>query len=157
MFSAASLPATMLGLRAIGHQLPATADQDLPHAGIPNIRLLVVKKKAIDYPLNDVDTEGWAASTPDTAKVFSAVAWYFAREIEQREHVPVGVVDSAWGGTPVEAWTRLAALGADAAVPGLNRNLAWLAARPDRSAPGRERPLLRRQSVLRQLSFVGAH
>lgn len=94
----------------------ATADQDLPHAGIPNIRLLVVKKKAIEYPLNDVETEGWAASTPETAKVFSAVAWYFAREIEQREHVPVGVIDSTWGGTPVEAWTRMAALGADAAV-----------------------------------------
>jgi len=94
----------------------ATADQDLPHADIPNIRLLVVKKKAIEYPLGDVDTEGWAASTPETAKVFSAVAWYFAREIEQREHVPVGVIDSTWGGTPVEAWTRMATLGADAAV-----------------------------------------
>jgi sialate O-acetylesterase len=94
----------------------ATADQDLPHAANSNIRLLVVKKKAVEYPQDDVDSDGWTASTPESAKDFSAVAWYFAREIEQREHVPVGVIDSTWGGTPVEAWTRMVALGEDAAV-----------------------------------------
>jgi sialate O-acetylesterase len=94
----------------------ATADQDLPHADNPRIRLLVVKKSASEYALDDVQTDGWAASSPDTAKDFSAVAWYFAREIEQREHVPVGVIDSTWGGTPAEAWTRMTALGQDAAL-----------------------------------------
>jgi len=93
-----------------------TAAQDLPHADNAHIRLLIVKKKAIDYPLDDVETEGWAASTPETAKDFSAVAWYFAREIEQREKVPVGVIDSTWGGTVADAWTREEALGADAAL-----------------------------------------
>jgi sialate O-acetylesterase len=93
-----------------------TAGQDLPKAGIPDIRLLVVKKAATLYPQDDIQTDGWAASTPDTAKDFSAVAWYFAREIEQREHVPVGVIDSTWGGTPGEAWTRMTALGEDAAL-----------------------------------------
>jgi len=97
-------------------QQAATADQDLPHADISSIRLLVVNKKASEYPLSDVETDGWAASTPDTARKFSAVAWYFAREIQQREHIPVGVIDSTWGGTVAEAWTRLAALGADAAL-----------------------------------------
>ncbi|HEX4028732.1 MAG TPA: sialate O-acetylesterase [Terracidiphilus sp.] len=94
----------------------ATADQDLPHADIPKIRLLVVKKASTLYPQDDVETDGWAASTPDSARNFSAVAWYFAREIEQREHVPVGVIDSTWGGTPGEAWTRMTALGEDAAL-----------------------------------------
>ncbi|HTW61492.1 MAG TPA: sialate O-acetylesterase [Terracidiphilus sp.] len=94
----------------------ATADEDLPHAAIPDIRLLIVNKAASLYPKDDIDTDGWAASTPETAKDFSAVAWYFAREIEQREHVPVGVIDSTWGGTPGEAWTRMTALGADAAL-----------------------------------------
>ena len=94
----------------------ATASQDLPHAANPQVRLLMVKKRAIEYPQDDLDTEGWAASTPETAKDFSAVAWYFARDIESREHVPVGVIDSTWGGTVAEAWTRLAALGQDAAL-----------------------------------------
>ena len=94
----------------------ATAEADLPHAANDHIRLLIVKKRAVDFPQEDIETDGWVASSPDTARDFSAVAWYFAREIEQREHVPVGVIDSPWGGTPAEAWTRMAALGADAAL-----------------------------------------
>ena len=94
----------------------ATAGEDLPHANDSQIRLLMVKKKAADYALDNVDTEGWAVSSPETARDFSAVAWYFAREIEQREHVPVGVIDSTWGGTVAESWTRLTALGEDASL-----------------------------------------
>jgi sialate O-acetylesterase len=94
----------------------ASAAADLPHADNPRIRLMMVDKKAADYPQDDLSTTGWAASTPDTAKDISAVAWYFAREIEQREHVPVGVVDSTWGGTVAESWVRLTALGEDASL-----------------------------------------
>jgi sialate O-acetylesterase len=101
----------------------STAAEDLPKAGIPNLRLLVVKQVAVNYALDDIQSVGWTASTPDTAKDFSAVAWYFAREISEREHVPVGIVVSAWGGTPVEAWTRMAALGTDAAANSLF--LSW--------------------------------
>lgn len=94
----------------------ATAAQDLPHAANPRIRLLVVKKRASDYAQDDADTDGWATSSTETARNFSAVAWYFARDIEQREHVPVGVIDSSWGGTIVESWTRLTALAEDASL-----------------------------------------
>jgi sialate O-acetylesterase len=94
----------------------ATADADLPHAANPHIRLLVVKRRTSEYAQDDADTEGWTASSPETAKDFSAVAWYFAREIEEREKVPVGVIDSSFGGTMVESWTRLTALGEDASL-----------------------------------------
>jgi sialate O-acetylesterase len=94
----------------------ATADQDLPHAANSRIRLMIVNQKPSEYALDDVDSEGWTVSTPETARDFSAVGWYFAREIEQREHVPVGIIDSTWGGTVAETWTRLTALGEDAAL-----------------------------------------
>lgn len=94
----------------------ASAAADLPKASVPGIRLLVVDDKAADYPQDDLATKGWAASSPETAKEFSAVAWYFAREIHEREHVPVGVIDSSWGGTTAEAWTRMTALGEDAQI-----------------------------------------
>jgi len=94
----------------------ATAAEDLPRAANPRIRLLVVKQRASEYAQDDADTKGWAASSPETARNFSAVAWYFAREIEQREKVPVGIIDSTWGGTVAEAWTRMAALGQDATL-----------------------------------------
>lgn len=93
-----------------------TASEDLPKATNDHIRLLIVGHKATDSPQDDMDTDGWTASSLDSAKDFSAVAWYFAREIGSREHVPVGVIDSTWGGTPVEAWTRMTVLGEDASL-----------------------------------------
>jgi len=97
----------------------ASAATDLPKASIPDIRLLIVDDKAADYPQDDLPTTGWAASSPESAKEFSAVAWFFAREIHEREHVPVGVIDSSWGGTTAEAWTRMTALGQDAQINSL--------------------------------------
>ncbi len=94
----------------------ATAAQDLPHADNPRIRLLMVRKRASDYAETDLDSDGWAISSPDSAKDFSAVAWYFARDISEREHVPIGLIDSTWGGTVAESWVRLTALGADASL-----------------------------------------
>ncbi len=100
----------------------STAAADLPKAANPRIRLLVIGHKAADYPQTDVydDKEGigthWTQSTPETARNFSAVAWYFAREVEAQEKVPIGVIDSTWGGTVAEAWTSMTALGSD---PGL--------------------------------------
>jgi sialate O-acetylesterase len=76
----------------------------------------MIRKRAADFPQDDADTDGWAVSNPETAKEFSAVAWYFARDIEQREHVPVGVIDSTWAGTVGESWVRLTALGEDASL-----------------------------------------
>jgi len=94
----------------------STAAEDLPHAANSQIRLLMIKKRSSDAAQDNADTDGWTVSTPDTAKDFSAVGWYFAREIAQREHVPVGVIDATWGGTIAESWVRLTALGEDASL-----------------------------------------
>ncbi len=98
----------------------ATAGVDLPKADNPRLRLMIVGKKVSEYPLPDVEAQAeWAASTPETAKEFSAVAWYFAREIGAEEKVPVGVIDSTFGGTLAESWTSLTALGGDAGLAGV--------------------------------------
>jgi sialate O-acetylesterase len=127
----------------------ATADQDLPHADNDHIRLLMVKKSAVDYPQEDIGSEGWTASTPESAREFSAVAWYFAREIEQREHVPVGVIDSTWGGTPGEAWVRMEALGEDASLTPLFAS--W-----GRMAQGQPDALLREKNKQRLIDEAKA-
>jgi len=93
-----------------------TAAADLPRAANPRIRLLLIKQNAAEYAQDDAETGGWVTSSPETARDFSAVAWYFAREIEQREQVPVGIIDSSWGGTMAESWTRMAALAEDASL-----------------------------------------
>jgi sialate O-acetylesterase len=93
-----------------------TAAHDLPSATNPQIRLLMIRKRSSDYAMPDADTDGWTPSTPDTAKDFSAVAWYFARDLAAREHVTIGLIDATWGGTVGEAWVRLTALGEDASL-----------------------------------------
>lgn len=94
----------------------STAAQDLPAGSNPQIRLLMIRKRSSDYAMPDADTDGWTPSTPETAKDFSAVAWYFARDIASRQHVTIGLIDATWGGTVGEAWVRLTALGEDAAL-----------------------------------------
>ncbi len=81
----------------------------------PDIRLLHVADKSSYYPLDDIDAH-WTLCTPETAATFSAVAYFFGREIAQKEHVPVGLIDSTWGGTPAESWLSLDAISADASL-----------------------------------------
>jgi sialate O-acetylesterase len=93
------------------------SDKEIAAANHPEIRLLRVDTDAADYPLEDLKSAtGWSRCTPETARSFSAVAYFFARDLQAHQHVPIGLIDSSWGGTPAEAWTSLDALGADAAL-----------------------------------------
>jgi sialate O-acetylesterase len=87
----------------------------IAHAGQPQIRLLHIPRKASDFPLRDSDTS-WTVSSPETASDFSAVAYFFGRELAVREHVPIGLIDATWGGTVAEAWMSLRAIAADASL-----------------------------------------
>ena len=71
-----------------------------------------------DHPLPDLEDpdEVWTLCTPDTAADFSAVAYFFGREIQQQEKVPIGLIDDTWGGTPVRAWVSLDSLSADSSL-----------------------------------------
>jgi sialate O-acetylesterase len=93
------------------------ADAEIAAASHPQIRLLRVRKSASEYPLYDAALDaGWAKCDPASVREFSAVAYYFGREVQQKEDVPIGLIESSWGGTVAEAWTSMAALSAD---PGL--------------------------------------
>ena len=94
----------------------AHPDEEIAAVNDPEMRLLQVKRQPSTYPRYDTDMTEWAAATPATVKDFSAVAYYFAREIRSREHVPVGVIESSWGGTVADAWTSLGTLSRDASL-----------------------------------------
>ncbi len=89
------------------------ADKEIAAANNPRLRLLLVEHKTSDFPLGDV-TGSWTTCTPETAKHFSAAAYFFGREIAARENVPVGLVDSTWGGTPADSWVSLDTLATNA-------------------------------------------
>ena len=94
----------------------ANGAKEIAAANYPDIRLLTVKQTFADHPLEDAEVSGWAACTPATARDFSAVAYFFGRELSQTEKVPIGIIHSSWGGTPAEAWTSLDALSHDPAL-----------------------------------------
>jgi sialate O-acetylesterase len=84
---------------------------EIAAAQYPNIRLLKVKETLSYQPLDDIQTEkGWQPCTPQTVSSFSAVAYFFGRELYRKYGVPVGLISSNWGGTPAEAWTSAATL-----------------------------------------------
>jgi sialate O-acetylesterase len=92
------------------------AQAEIAAAQNPKIRLFMVKHKAADYPLENVESKGWAACTPETVANTSAVAYFFARHLQQKLGVPIGLVESFWGGTAAESWTSLHGLAADASL-----------------------------------------
>lgn len=94
----------------------ANAPTEIAAAQNPKIRLFVVKHKPADYPLENVESKGWAAVTPETVADSFAVAYFFARNLQQKLGVPIGLIESAWGGTPAESWTSLHSLSADASL-----------------------------------------
>lgn len=89
--------------------------EEIRNATQPSLRLLRIPDIASPYPQQDQPAT-WTLCTPETAADFSAVAYFFGREIAQREHVTVGLIDSSWGGTPGEAWISMDSIGSDAAL-----------------------------------------
>jgi sialate O-acetylesterase len=100
-----------------GSAVVKDADKEIASASDPAVcgqmRLLVFDRKSNDYPLDD-QPSSWTTCTSTTAAGFSAVAFFFGREIHQREHIPIGLIDSTWGGTPISSWISLSALASDA-------------------------------------------
>lgn len=91
---------------------PMTLSRD-PQADIqsstqPLLRLYTVRKATSSLPLETfADSRGhaWATAAPDVVKGFSAVAYYFGRDLQKALGVPVGLIHTSWGGSPAEAWT----------------------------------------------------
>jgi sialate O-acetylesterase len=88
------------------------AAQEMAAATNPRLRLLLVPHKSSDTPVSDIPST-WTECTPETAKNFSAVAYFFGRALAAKENVPIGLIDSTWGGTPADSWTSMNTLGSD--------------------------------------------
>jgi Domain of unknown function (DUF303). len=82
---------------------------EIAAASYPEIRMFNVVKELSDTVLNDVKAV-WNVCNPQNAPDFSATAYFFAREVHKKLGVPVGVINSSWGGTPAESWVSNAGL-----------------------------------------------
>jgi rhamnogalacturonyl hydrolase YesR len=94
-------------------------EQELASSDYPQIRLFKVEKEMAATPAKDVNSKGWFLSNSNSHQTlkFSAAAYFFGRRIHQELGVPIGLIESAWGGTRIEPWT--APIGFDS-VPALS-------------------------------------
>ncbi|MDR1683708.1 MAG: 9-O-acetylesterase [Candidatus Symbiothrix sp.] len=81
--------------------------QEIAAADYPNIRLLHVEKATSTQPQSDITiiNQSWQVCTPASIANFSAVAYFFGRDLYQNLNIPIGLINTSWGGTLAEAWT----------------------------------------------------
>ncbi len=86
------------------------AEEEARNAKYPDIRLFRVEKIPSIVPASDVTSEGWKPCNPESVENFSAVGYFFGRKLYQDLNIPIGLIQSAWGGTVAEAWTSAGSL-----------------------------------------------
>ncbi|MDB5191380.1 MAG: sialic acid-specific 9-O-acetylesterase [Segetibacter sp.] len=88
-------------------------EQEIKEANYPLIRQIDVANKNAAEPQKDFKGD-WKVCTPATADTFSAVAFYFAKEVHKATGFPIGIINSTWGGTAAESWTKQEVLESEA-------------------------------------------
>jgi sialate O-acetylesterase len=81
------------------------ADEERAAADFPEIRHIKIPHVPADKPQQDVESGGWQVTTPETVGHFTAVGYFFGRELHNELDVPIGLIGSNWGGTRIEPWT----------------------------------------------------
>jgi sialate O-acetylesterase len=79
------------------------AEKESAAANFPQIRMFYVPRKPSPVPVEDVDAK-WIVCSPQSISDFSAVLYYFGRQMHQDLKVPMGLIHSSWGGTPIASW-----------------------------------------------------
>ncbi len=105
-------------------------EQTAKESANPQIRLITIPRRATPEPQSDIDAK-WQECGPESVPDFSAVAYFFGRDLQKHLNVPVGLISTNYGGTPAEAWTSHGAL---AAVPSL-QSLAAIPATDQPNSP----------------------
>ena len=83
-----------------------TYAKDIAEANYPQIRHFWIPTLTnLQGPQDDLPTGYWKSAIGDDVRPFSAVAYFFARKLYEKYHVPIGLINASVGGTPIEAWT----------------------------------------------------
>jgi len=78
---------------------------EIASANYPNIRFFTVKKRVSQKPQENLEEGEWWVCTPETVPDFSAVGYFFGRNLLDKLKVPIGLINTSWGGTVAETWT----------------------------------------------------
>ena len=79
------------------------AQEEIVNANYPEIRLFTVFHSTSLYPQEHL-TGQWLECTPENMQNFSSIGYFFARKLHKELGIPVGIINTSWGGTPAESW-----------------------------------------------------
>lgn len=120
---------------------------EVASAKYPQIRLFTVPNVVSLAPLDDCNSE-WKVCSPETISSFSAVGYFFGRHLHEQLKVPVGLINSSWGGTVAQAWTS---------EPVLRAKLPEFSAELDKfTVPGESATVAQRQAAVPKLHALEA-
>jgi sialate O-acetylesterase len=80
------------------------AEEEIANAKYPKIRLFHIPHNVQFEPVDDVDDGIWEECSPETISNFTAVGYFFGRHLNENLDIPIGLLQTAWGGTVVETW-----------------------------------------------------
>jgi len=106
---------------------------ELPTCKNDNIRFFTVAKATSDYPQEFADGK-WVSCNEETLRRFSAVGYFFGKKLHQDLNVPIGLIQSAWSGTPVELWEPDEVIQSDPVMKEAATRIRDVTYRPNRPA-----------------------
>jgi len=89
------------------------SEREIQEAHYPNIRLITVGKKISTRPLKNIESSGWESAIGTNIADFSAVGYFFGKDVYLDQDIPIGLISVNWGGTVCETWTSAESLAED--------------------------------------------
>lgn len=81
------------------------AEKEVASASYPQIRHIKIPNSIAATPREDIDDASWEVCIPENAPEFTAVGYFFGRDLMKEINIPIGLINTSWGGTQIETWT----------------------------------------------------
>ena len=130
------------------------AELEVAAAKFPQIRIVSVPRVGTQEPQNNFKGK-WDVCTPNTISQFSAVGYFFGRQLHQTLDVPIGLIDNAWGGSACEAWIRRDLLEKDERFAGLMKRWEKTEANIDQATAAWDKKMAEHQEKVKAAKAAG--
>ena len=80
------------------------ASSEIAKANYPNIRHIKVPKEINLKPNQTLNNVKWSVCSPKTVSDFSGIGYFYAKQLQDKLHIPIGIINASWGGTNIETW-----------------------------------------------------
>ena len=80
------------------------AKSEIENANFSNIRHIKIPKETNSLPISNFKKASWEVCSPETVADFTGIGYYYAKQLQEKLHVPIGLINASWGGTNIETW-----------------------------------------------------